>query len=75
MLRYRYILQLREGSGDSTVRHVSFHPLRIGDLVTVAGRGEWRITELLTTETVFNDGIAYAEPATDETRPVGRQAS
>lgn len=75
MLRYRYILQLREGGRESTVRHVSFQPLRVGDVVTVPGHGEWRITEIVTTETVFNDGIAYAEPARDETLPIDRCAS
>jgi hypothetical protein len=44
---------------------VNVRPLQAGDVVTVAGSGDWRIVNLVAGgDGVFNNGIAYCEAAT-----------
>jgi hypothetical protein len=64
-LRFRYVLHLVDGDNDQIVRHVTVRPLQAGDVVTVAGSGDWRIVNLVAGgDGVFNNGIAYCEAAT-----------
>jgi hypothetical protein len=64
MLSFRYVLRLRAGGDEDVVRHVSYARLEQGQTISVAGRGEWIVRELVTSDdAVFNDGVAYCEPA------------
>ncbi len=63
-MRFRYVLHLQNGEHDEIVRHVSVQPLETGSVLTIRGKGEWRIVNLVRDgEGVFNNGIAYCEPA------------
>jgi hypothetical protein len=68
MLSYRYVLHLLGAGGDPRViRHVCARPLRVGESVTIARHGRWRIVTLIPSGgSVFSDGVGYAKPDSDE---------
>lgn len=67
MLSYRYVLHLLGAPNDpQVVRHACARPLRIGEAVTIARHGRWRIVTIIPGNgSVFSDGIAYAKPDSD----------
>jgi hypothetical protein len=64
MLSFRYVLVLETGDRHRVLRHTSFKPLRVGELVQTASHGDWVVTRIVASEdATFRDGVAHCEPA------------
>ena len=66
VLNFRYVLHLRADDSERIVRHVSFRALRLGEVISVRGYGDWRVGLIVPDgETDFSGGIVYCESAED----------
>ena len=69
LLDYRYVLHLRDGVGEQTIRHASLRPLSLGAVLTIADSGDWIVRDLITSDDVgHRDGIADCEPVSSKQR-------
>jgi anti-sigma regulatory factor (Ser/Thr protein kinase) len=69
-LDYRYVLHLRDGEDEQTIRHASLRPLSPGAVLTIADSGDWIVRNLITSDDIrHRDGIADCEPVSSKSAP------
>jgi anti-sigma regulatory factor (Ser/Thr protein kinase) len=76
LLDYRYVLHLRDGDDEQTIRHAALRPLSPGAVLTIADSGDWIVRNLITSDDLrHRDGIAECEPVSFKQRSAETQVS